>query len=184
VSAVAKRLAMACLLVAGSTSAALAAGGGARLTFDPGVPHDVRALTEQTWRRFERSFPAQATCLPSITVATAWQFPDRARYDPIARRVTVRIPWTAPNLERSLVHEFAHHLDAGCAERGSIRAAFLRAQGFPRDASWLRGSAWADTPSEQFAEATVELVLRDPADPRMLIRPETLATLRAWAGGH
>jgi hypothetical protein len=117
-------------------------------------------------------------------VATAWRFPDRARYDPKAGRVTVRIPWTAPNLSRALVHEFAHHLDAGCGRQGSIHAEFLRAQGFPEGTPWSRGSSWAATPSEQFAEAAVELVLGDSPDPRMLIRPEALSALRIWSRAH
>jgi hypothetical protein len=144
-------------------------------------PDDLRALIGATWDRFVEAFPARRSCLAPVTVQGAWELDDRGSYEPGRRLVTVRIPGTAPNLRDSLVHEFAHHMEFTCPEQHDVRVPFLVAQAFPPSASWFEGASWETTPSEQFAEAVVQVVLGLPAHPTVLILPRSVALLRAWA---
>jgi hypothetical protein len=153
------------------------------LTVVGGSPSDLRALVVATWDRFVDAFPARRSCLGALTVRGAWELKDRASYDPARRLVTVRIPGTAPNLQASLVHEFAHHLEFSCPEQRNVRAAFLAVQDLPRSASWFDGPSWETTPSEQFAEAVVHMVVGRPAHPAVVINPGCVALLRAWGRG-
>ena len=143
-------------------------------------PDDLRALVVETWDRFSEAFPARRSCLAPVTVQGAWELDGRASYDPGRRLVTVRIPGTAPNLRDSLVHEFAHHMEFTCPEQHDVRAAFLEAQALPPSATWFKGVSWETTPSEQFAEAVVQVVLGPPAHPSVLIHPRSVALLRVW----
>lgn len=173
-------------LILGGTGMA-ADGGPARpaLAFADGVPSDVRALADATWERFTGAFADRGACLEPVTVAAAWSLHDRAAYDPGGRLVTIRIPGTAPNLTVSLVHEFAHHLEFTCPEHRSLRPSFLSAQGLDADAAWRTGETWSETPSEQFAEATVRFVLgRAPAHRLIFVEDEAVAVIRAWAAGE
>jgi hypothetical protein len=145
-------------------------------------PDDLRALIVATWDRFVEAFPARRSCLAPVTVQGAWELDDRASYDPGRRLVTVRIPGTAANLRASLVHEFAHHMEFTCPEQHDVRVPFLVAQKLPPSAPWFEGRSWETTPSEQFAESVVQVVLGPPAHPAMLILPRSVALLRAWAG--
>jgi hypothetical protein len=146
-------------------------------------PADLRALIEETWERFVEAFPARRSCLAPVRVQGAWRLDGRGSYDPGRRLITVRIPGTAANLRASLVHEFAHHMEFTCPEQRDVRVPFLDAQGLPRSASWFEGRSWETTPSEQFAEAVVQMVLGRPAHPAVLIRPRSVALLRAWGRG-
>ena len=150
------------------------------LTVTGGSPDDLRALVVATWDRFVEAFPARRSCLAPVTVQGTWELDDRASYDPVRRLVEVRIPGTAPNLRASLVHEFAHHMEFTCPEQHNVRAAFLAVQELPRSASWFEGRSWETTPSEQFAEAVVQVVLGPPAHPLVFIHPGCVALLRAW----
>jgi hypothetical protein len=163
-----------------------AEGGPARpeLVFADGVPSDVRALADGTWKRFTDAFAGRWACLAPVTVTAAWSLDDRAGYDPDSRLVRIRIPGTAPNLAASLVHEFAHHLEFTCPEHWSLRASFLSAQDLDADAPWRAGETWSEIPSEQFAEATVRFVLgRAPAHRLVSVENEAVAVIRAWAAG-
>jgi hypothetical protein len=153
------------------------------IRFAHGVPADFKALAEADWVRFTDAFPARWACIPSVTVTGAWTFAQRARYDPRLRLVTVRIPGTAPNLEASLIHEFAHHLAFGCAAQRALRARFLAAQGLSTTSAWFGGSSWDRIPSEQFAEATVVAVLGRASRPQVPVRPEAARLIRAWGRG-
>ncbi|MGH2579418.1 MAG: hypothetical protein ACRDHK_03390 [Actinomycetota bacterium] len=144
-------------------------------------PDDLRALIVATWDRFVEAFPARRSCLAPVSVQGAWELDDRGSYDPVRRLVMVRIPGTAPNLRDSLVHEFAHHMEFTCPEHHDVRVPFLVAQALPPSASWFEGRSWEITPSEQFAEAVVRVVLGPPAHPTVLILPRSVALLRAWA---
>jgi hypothetical protein len=146
-------------------------------------PADLRALVVATWGRFVEAFPARRSCLAPITVRGAWELDDRASYDPRRRLVTIRIPGTAPNLRATLVHEFAHHMEFTCPEQREVRLPFLAAQEFPPSASWFQGASWETTPSEQFAEAVVQVVVGPLAHPSVLIHPGSVALLRAWGRG-
>jgi hypothetical protein len=166
---------------------ALATPGGIPPPVDLSVtgdsPADLRALVAETWDWFVEAFPARRSCIAPVTVRGAWELDDRASYDPGRRLVTVRIPGTAPNLSASLVHEFAHHMEFTCPEQRDVRVAFLSAQELPPSASWFQGASWESIPSEQFAEAVVQVVLGRPAHPAVLIHPGSIALLRAWGRG-
>jgi hypothetical protein len=69
-----------------------------------------------------------------------------------------------------------------CPEQHDVRVRFLVAQGLPPSAPWFEGRSWETTPSEQFAESVVQVVLGPPVHPAMLILPGSIALLRAWAG--
>jgi hypothetical protein len=149
------------------------------------TPDAVRALASDAWAAFLDVFPARWGCLPDVTVRGAWHLRDRGDYDPDRHLVTVRIPGTAPNLRATLTHEFAHHLDFTCPAVARLRARFLAAQGLPRTTPWFRGRTWAGTPSEQFAEATVRVILgRRPGHEVVTVRPATVAAIRDWGAGR
>ena len=146
------------------------------------VPQDLADLARATWDRFTAAFPARRDCLAPVAVDGAWGLDDRATYDPQRRLVRVRIPATAPSLEGSLVHEFAHHLEFTCPAQQGLRRAFRAAQGLPSKARWFHGAAWEQTPSEQFAEATTELVLgRRGTHVRVVVTDEAVQVIRDWA---
>lgn len=148
----------------------------------PGMPDDLQHLARIMWHRFVRAFPARARCLDAITVDGEWKLHDRAYYDPDRRLVTVRIPGTAPNLAASLVHEFAHHLEFTCPEQVEFRHAFLLAQGLKDGSPWWEGATWEQTPSEQFAEAVAEYVLRErPTHATTTTTERALKAIRHWA---
>lgn len=171
-------------LASWGTAAVEAERGRPELTFAANVPGDVRALASTTWRRFVDAFPAARGCFVPAALTSGIELEDRAAYDPDRRVIAVRIPGTAPNLEASLVHEFAHHLEFTCPALRSIRGAFLAAQDLPPGSAWFEAPTWETTPSEQFAEATIEAVLgRRPAHVRIPITAEAVGVIRAWARG-
>lgn len=66
--------------------------------------------------------------------------------------------------------------------------AFLMAQGLPLDTPWrpdnTPASARADTPSEQYAEATIELVLGDRQIPtKVRVTREAIRVVEEWEAG-
>jgi hypothetical protein len=165
-----------------TTMLAAARGPGPAVAFADGVPADLRDLSRAAWDRFARAFPAHEDCLVPVMVDGVWDMDDRAAYDPDRRLVTVRIPGTAPNLEASLVHEFAHHLEFTCAAHRRLRAPFLAAQGWSRRAPWFDGPTWETTPSEAFAEGATEIVLgRRPAHARIHLSRGAMRAIRSWA---
>jgi hypothetical protein len=151
------------------------------IAFAGAAPSDLRALATSTWQRFVAAFPARAGCLRDVTVAGAWKFSTRARYAPGRRLVTIRIPGTAPNLLATLVHEFAHHVEFTCPAQRELRPRFLEAQRLPARTPWFGGDTWTEIPSEQFAEATVQVVLGRSPHPLVLVRPRALEVIREWA---
>jgi hypothetical protein len=182
------RRALATLLIA----SALAAGAGvavARLRaaeppevrFTDDTPADVRALARRTWDLFAETFPTRWECLEPVTVHGAWELADRGSYDAAAATVSLRIPGTAPNLEATLVHEFAHHLEATCPEHVRLRASFLRTQGLAPDTPWFGGRAWPAIPSERLAEAmTVAVLERRPWHLAVHVDPAVVEQIRRW----
>jgi hypothetical protein len=98
--------------------------------------------------------------------------------------VLVRAPGTAGNLEASLLHEFAHHVEHRCPMDAAFRRRFVDAAGLPAGTPWRGGERWDRIPSERFAEAAVALVLGEPP-PHVLIRVSTgeLRAVEAWAAG-
>lgn len=157
--------------------------GRPEIHFAADVPDDLRALASSTWGRFLRALPARSGCPADVTLRGAWRFGTRAAYDPGRHVVTVRIPGTAPNLRATMVHEFAHHLEFTCSAQRILRPRFLSAQGFPPTTAWRGGHAWAQIPSEQFAEAMVQVVLGPQPVGLVVITPDALQAIRDWGRG-
>jgi hypothetical protein len=163
----------------------LAAWRGTRpdLRFTSATPGDVREVATQAWQRFATAFPDRSACLEGVTVSVAWDLRDRARYEPSGALVLIRAPGTAANLEASLLHEFAHHVEHVCPPSTAFRQRFVAAGELPPGTPWRGGDRWDRIPSERFAEAAVLLVLGEPP-PRVLIHVHRaeVAMVAAWAG--
>lgn len=176
------------LALAVSTFILIAACGGGEVaptpSFGPNTPTDLRVLTSETLVRVVEAMPDRGGCLEGLVVSGAWELDDRARYEPASGEMTIRIPATAAQLETSIVHEMAHHMEFICPQGEDIRRDFIAAQGLPSDAEWFDGSSWETTPSEQWASAIVLHVLERPDErARISITDDAMEIVRAWAGG-
>lgn len=163
-----------------------------RLIADSSVDADLQALADETWSQFLAVFQSQAGCFGDVHLRAAYDLDDRAAYDPDTATVTVKVPGTAAMLQSGLVHEWAHHIEYQCEAQSELRPAFLAAQGLPGDAAWRPAEAsasaaesgWASIPSEQFAEATIELVLGSRQIPTTArVSPEAVQVVAGWAAG-
>ena len=132
--------------------------GTPELRHDDTVPDDLRALADETWHDFLAAFPDRHGCISSPTLHAAWELETRAEYQPATALLSVRVPGTPATLRSELIHEFAHHLEFTCDEHNELRPGFLDAQGFAPGTPWFGGDSWETTPSEQYAEAVVELI--------------------------
>jgi hypothetical protein len=171
----------------GAVAALLALGAataGSGLRFTDGTPDDLRAVASGAWQRFADAVPACAGRLGGLTVGVAWDLPDRARYEPEQALVLVRAPGTAPNLEATLLHEFAHHAERRCTPSHAFRDRFTAAAGLPAGTPWRSSAPWDRTPSERFAEAVMTYVLGHPPSHVLVhLRPGELREVAAWAHG-
>ena len=156
------------------------------------VASDFRLLAEETWTDFLAAFRARVDCFGPVTLQATRTLDSRAAYDPDNATVTVRVPGTPAMLRGALIHEFAHHVEFQCPEHEDLRPAFLAALGLPAGTEWRpdNGSAAAparmrgDIPSEQYAEATVILVLgRRPVSTGVQVNDEAVRTVEVWAAG-
>ncbi len=164
--------------------AVAAATSGSGLRFTNGTPDDLRAVASKAWQRFSVAVPACAGRLDGLTVGVAWELPDRARYEPERSLVLIRAPGTAPNLEATLLHEFAHHAERRCPPGDAFRQRFTAAAGLPSGTPWRGSAPWEQTPSERFAEAVMRYVLgRPPSHVLVHLRPGELRAVAAWANG-
>lgn len=157
--------------------------GPARLLVTEGTPGDVVELAEGVWDGFLAAFPAREDCIAPVTLATAWELSDRARYLPEQRTIVLRIPWTAPRLSQSLAHELGHHLEHTCPDQVELRSVFLAALGRDPGAPWFEGGSWEETPSELFAEAVSAVVLGDDTRVTLHLPQEAVQLVRSWGVG-
>ena len=164
------------LAACGSTSPAL--------RHDSTVPDDLRALANEAWADFLDAVPEQQDCIPEPTLHAAWELETRAEYQPEDAVLTVRVPGTPATLRSELLHEFAHHLEFSCAGHVQMRQPFLAAQGFPSDTEWFGGDSWEVTPSEQYAEAVVELIEgRRTHQGGIQLTDDAIDVVREWGNG-
>lgn len=163
------------------------------LIFDDSVAADFRMLSMRTWEEFLTVFWSRQNCFGDVYLKAANTLGDRAVYDPESATVTVRVPAAAATLQAALIHEWAHHLEFQCKEQADIRPAFLIAQQLPSATPWRSvatthgraTSAWAQVPSEQYAEATVVLVMGGRSVPTPVrLAPEAIAVIEKWAAGN
>jgi hypothetical protein len=162
------------------------------LIIDESVAADFQALALQTWDRFLTVFWTRKDCFGDVYLRAAHTLDSRAAYHPDSATITVRVPATAAMLQGALIHEWAHHLEFQCREHEDLRAAFLLAQGLPGDTPWrmvekpeLAASAWADVPSEQYAEAVIALVLGGrPIPTGARLTAGAVQVLEKWAAGN
>lgn len=129
-----------------------------QLLHDDTVPDDLRVLADETWDDLLAAIPGRHHCVSGPTLSAAWELETRAEYQPLASTITVRVPGTPATLRSKLIHEFAHHIEFTCPEHETLRPDFLTAQGFPATTDWFLADTWETTPSEQYAEAMVELI--------------------------
>jgi hypothetical protein len=156
------------------------------------VGADFEALALETWKLFLDRFWARRNCFGDVRLEAAYGLESRADYDPHTATATVRVPGTVAMLQSGLVHEWAHHVEFQCRAHETLRTAFLIAQGLPPDTPWrpadtttdVSAAEWAGIPSEQYAEAVVELVLGGrPISTGAHIRPEAIRIVGDWAAG-
>jgi hypothetical protein len=174
------------------------AGGGVltpppRLLVGESVGPDFEALARETWNRFLAVFWARRDCFGDVRLEAAYRLDSRAGYDPATATATVRVPGTRAMLQSGLVHEWAHHIEFQCWAHQALRPAFLAAQGLPPGTPWrppeanigLTGGEWAGIPSEQYAEAVVDLVLGGRSIPTAAhVSPGAVRIVRDWAAGN
>lgn len=164
---------------------------GPELIIDESVAPDFEALAIQTWDQFLTVFRTRKDCFGDVYLRADDTLSSRAAYDPNSATVAVRVPATAAMLKGALVHEWAHHLEFQCKEHEELRADFLFAQGLSGETPWRTGetpkraaSSWADMPSEQYAEATIVLVLGGrPIRTRARITSQAVDVIEKWAAG-
>ena len=164
--------------------------GRPRLVIGESVGADFEALARQTWDRFLAVFWARRDCFDDVRLEAAYGLNSRAGYDPDTATATVRVPGTAAMLQSGLIHEWAHHVEFQCGAHAEMRPAFLAAQGLPPDTPWRPAEAttevaagtWADIPSEQYAEAVIELVLGGrPIPTGAHVSPAAVRVVGDWA---
>lgn len=152
------------------------------LIVDDSVSSDLRTLAEETWDTFLAVFHARINCFGDVHLHAERVLGSRAVYDPDRATVTVRVPGTPAMLQSALIHEWAHHIEFQCEAHSALRQAFLTTQGLPLDTPWRPDTTWADTPSEQYAEATIELVLgRREIPTKIRVTQEMVHVIEVWA---
>jgi len=163
-----------------------------RLTLDDSVGSDFATLAQSTWQQFLDAFSARAGCFGDVNLRAATELDSRAAYDPKTATVTVHVPGTEAMLQSALIHEWAHHVEFQCPAQKEMRPAFLAAQGLPPDTLWrpdnalaeMPDSVWAAIPSEQYAEAAIEVVLGQRQIPTVArVSVQAVHVVAEWAAG-
>ena len=161
-----------------------ACGGDTRadLLHNDTVPDDLRELADDAWEDFLAVIPGRVSCVDPVTLQAAWELDHRGEYRPESATIVIRVPGTPATLRSELIHEFAHHLEFTCRAHAEMRLDFLIAQDLPADAEWFSGESWELTPSEQYAEAMVELIEGTRSHRGGInITTAALTVLEAWA---
>lgn len=156
-----------------------ACAGPPEVSVEDQVPSDVSRLAVAVWDEFRASFEHMGPCLGPVTLGVDRDLPDRGFYQPDGSRVILRIPGTEQRLRQTLLHEFAHHLDASCLAESSVRDDFRRAIGSP-EVPWSDRESGSDAPAELFAEA-ISFALRGDQFVRTPVLPiEAVSFAETW----
>ncbi len=181
------------MILSGWPSHVLTSRGRPQLILDDSVAADFGTLATETWDQFLVAFQARDDCFGDVYLRATRALDSRAGYDPDTATVTVRVPGTRAMLQSALIHEWAHHIEFQCETHRQLRPAFLIAQGLPGDTPWrpddtpakAPAGAWASIPSEQYAEATIELVLgRRQIPTNARVTREAIRVVKEWASGN
>ena len=160
-----------------------------QLIIDSSVGPDFAALIEETWDQFMLVFAARSDCFGDVYIKADYEMADRAMYNPRTATVTVRVPERESKLRGALVHEWAHHVEFQCDAHAELREAFMEAQGVSANNPWrteggsvnVLSSDWANIPSEQYAEATIVLVLgKRPVETNAPVTEDGVNVIRTW----
>ncbi len=156
----------------------------AGLVIGESVGPDFEAVALEFWEEFEVFAEARLACFGPVTLEASFEIEDRARYEWTTHTIVVRVPQDPESLKGSLAHELTHHVERVCEEHEEVREGYLLAMGYPPDADWFAGDRWATTPSERFAEATVEVMLgeRERTGDVLLAEDEVVITALWWEG--
>lgn len=166
------------------------AGHRPQLIVDESVAPDFELLAIETWDQFLAVFGGRSDCFGDVHLRATKDLDSRASYDPDTAAVTVRVPGTPAMLKGALIHEWAHHIEFQCREHQELRQPFLVAQGLSPDTPWrphdepeqMPVGDWASIPSEQYAEATIVLVLGARHIPtKARVTGEAVQVIEAWA---
>ncbi len=159
----------------------VSACGGPKITFGANTPDDLRGLVDDVWDQFRDAFPALDDCVGEVRLEGDWDLDEQGEYRALTATITVGIPGPPSRLSHTIVHELAHHVESVCPTQWDLRGSFLAAQGLPPGTAWFEAETWEEIPSEQFAEAVVEVVLGWPAvHYRIDLRPEAVELVRQW----
>jgi len=176
-------------VVAGAFAFALTrqavADSPAELTAVQDVPDDVQAELDAGWGRFTDRFAGRLTCIDDVSVELVRSIDGGdARYVVADAHIEIEIPTTPARFRESFVHELAHHVEHTCAEFVPLRDALHPELGHPGE-PWAGGPVWEDDPSEQWAEAVVELVNGERVrhDDEIAVDPSVVALIEAWGSG-
>ncbi|MGC9335792.1 MAG: hypothetical protein ACP5JJ_16720 [Anaerolineae bacterium] len=181
------------LFAAIALAGGLASPGPPQLVVGESVAADFESLARETWGRFLAVFWARRACFGDVRLEAVYGLGSRAGYDPDLALATVRVPGTVAMLQSGLVHEWAHHVEFQCPAHEVLRPAFLAAQDLPPDTPWrpagattdIAAAEWASIPSEQYAEAVVDLVLGGRSIPtRAHVTRVAVRVVAAWAAGR
>lgn len=156
------------------------------LRFTQDVPADVLSASASVWTSFRERFHGRLACIDDVTVTLERSVEGGdARYVTAETRIEIEIPTTPSRFEESLAHELAHHLERNCSEIAPLRAQIAGLLD-AADQPWSTGAAWAETPSERFAEAVVELVngTRVRHVDTMPVEPEVVRLIARWGSGE
>ncbi|NND83519.1 MAG: hypothetical protein HKN46_00050 [Acidimicrobiia bacterium] len=156
----------------------------AGLVMGDSVGSDFEAVALEFWDDFETFAEERLDCFGPVTLEASFEIEDRARYEWTTKTIVVRVPHSPESLRGSLVHELVHHVERECPAHEEVRGQYLAAMGFPPDADWFAGDRWATTPSERFAEATVEVMLgaRERTGDVLLSEDELVIAALWWEG--
>ncbi|MGC9358605.1 MAG: hypothetical protein ACP5GX_12090 [Anaerolineae bacterium] len=172
------------VLVAPLLSGAVSRASPALIVEDS-VAQDFESLALETWGRFLATFEARWGCFGDVRLRASSALDRRATYNPRTATVTVRVPGTEAMLQSALIHEWAHHVEYQCKAHEELRADFLIAQGYPPGTPWRADvEGGAVVPSEEYAEATIAVVLGRRSIPTgARVTTEGLEVIAAWAWG-